>query len=140
MELILPELGAHLSLRTRLIRTNELLAAPFPKAETTEEVLAIAAEVERRGYRVGSFAQRPLRLRAPLPGEPGIVVGETTDQAAHDKPKLYFFAKKTAATGFPTFRTKQPCSHLWFTAQSMRFWGPLLRSKNCGARTKPNLR
>lgn len=117
-KIVLPEFGTHLSDRARLYKWNEALAAPFPRAETTEEVLRIAAQVEEEGYLIVGRAQRPLRLRAPKPGERGIVVGETTDQPPAYIPTLFFFPKETAATGTPP-------SLLWFCSPDYPFMGSL---------------
>lgn len=115
-KVVLPEFGSHLSKRARLYKFNELLAAPFPKAETTEEVLSIAAQVEEQGYLIVVRAQRPVRLRAPKEGERGIVVAETTDQPASYKPTSYYFTPANAATG-------KPNSKLWFCSRDYPFLG-----------------
>ncbi|MBC7809003.1 MAG: hypothetical protein H7145_22950 [Akkermansiaceae bacterium] len=43
--------------------------------------------------------QRPLRLRAPKPGEKAVVVGITTDQPEGEDPAVFFFNGVRVATG-----------------------------------------
>ena len=92
-KIILPKLGSHLTERQRKSKPHEIHAHPFPYAKTTEEILAIAAEIEHQGYRVSAKHQRPLRLRAPKPGEKAVVVGLTTDQPDDEDPAVFFFSR-----------------------------------------------
>ena len=115
--IILPKLGAHLlTERQRRNKPNEILSAPFPRAETTEDILAVAAEVERQGYKVVARQQRPVRLRAPKPGENAIVVGLTTDQPDGEPATVYLYKDDKIATG-------TVASLLWLASPGYEFRG-----------------
>jgi hypothetical protein len=131
-KITLPEFGAHLSPRTRLYKLNELLAAPFPEAETTEEILSIAQQIAERGFLIVGKAQRPLRLRAPHEDERAIVVGETTDQTLGEEPTLFRFTGASVATG-------KINSALWFCHSDYPFLGSYHALQQYWARNKQKL-
>jgi hypothetical protein len=76
---------------------REKNAAPFPHCTTTEEILACQEKARKAGLIVIGWDQRPLVLRAPNPGENGVVVAESND----DQPRklVLVLTAETAATG-----------------------------------------
>ena len=99
--------------RRRMVRLGEREKnqAPFPRAMTTEEILAVQEAIHAAGLLVVAPENRPVHLRAPEPWEKGVIIAETIDEGEKD---VYHFSAARAAPG-------KPGGALWFCNHQYEF-------------------